>query len=322
MTSWMFKAINYVKQHPELKQHDITLSNFSFPGGPVAFMLKRLYNIPYILLSHAHDIPWYYPKKMFFWHLLLYYPIKFICKQSAYNVILSDEMKLIIDKFVGKKYSDKNIVINNGLYVENFKKKFKGNKLKVIFVGRLVPQKSPYVFLNALKTLTNYKIPFDAVILGDGKLREKMEDWILLNGLSNVEFKGKVSHLEVFHELENAHLLISTSQNEGMSLAILEAISTGVYVIASPVSGNDNIIIEGVNGNIVPFDNYKIIAEKMYEFYTEKLFEGYEYPSKYIENMEKKFAWKNIASRYLKLMIEITTQKIAIENVICENTYI
>lgn len=302
MADWMFKAIRYVKEHNELKNNDITLTNFSFPGGPVALTLKRLYNIPFVLLSHSHDIPWYYPKKMFFWHLLLYYPIKFICKQSSHNVVLSEEMKLVIDRFVGKKYSNKNSVINNGLHTENFKKKFKGDTLKIVFVGRLVPQKSPYVFLNSIKELAIYDFPFEVIILGDGKLREKMEEWILLNGISNVEFKGKVSHLEVFNELDKAYLLISTSQNEGMSLAILEAISTGVYVIATPASGNQNIIIENVNGNIVPFDNYKIIAQKMYEFYNDKLVYGYEYPADYIENMEQKFAWKNIAKEYLNLL--------------------
>lgn len=302
MASWMFKAIRYVKQHHELAEHDICLTNFSFPGGPVAYTVKKLYKIPYILLSHAHDIPWYYPKKMFFWHLFLYYPIKFFCLQSIYNVVVADEMKATIDKFIGRKHAKKNSVIYNGLHMEHFNTRFMGEKLRIVFIGRLVAQKAPFVFLNAIKVLDEYQVPFEVVILGDGELREKMEDWILLNGLSTIEMKGKVSHLEVYNELHAAHLLVSTSHNEGMSVAILEAISTGVYVIASPAGGNESLIEEGVNGNIVPYGDYKTIAKKINSFYTEKILKEYEYPEDYRERLAVKFAWKNIALKYLDLM--------------------
>jgi len=302
MASWMWKAIQYVKQHPELAINDVCLTNFSFPGGPVAYTLKKKYGIPYILLSHAHDIPWYYPRKMFFWHLLLYFPIKFFCLQSAYNVVVADEMKATIDQFIGKKHALKNNVIYNGLHVEHFNTKFSGDNLRIIFIGRLVAQKSPFVFLNAVKALQAYDIPFEVVVLGDGELRDKMEEWILLNGISNIEMKGKVSHLEVYHELHHAHLLISTSQNEGMSMAILEAISTGVYVIATPASGNESLIEENVSGHIVPHGDYKAVAQKAYQFYTEKLLPQYEYPADYLQRVELKFAWKNIALQYADLM--------------------
>ncbi len=305
MSSWMKMAIRYIRQNSDIANHSITLTNFSFPGGPVALAIKKKYNIPFVLVSHAHDIPWYYPKKMFFWHLLLYYPIKYICLQSAYNIVVADEMKILIDKFIGQKYAKKNIVINNGLHIGDFKKNIDGQCLRLLFIGRLVAQKSPFVFLNAIKELNKYNIPIEASILGDGELRDKMEEWIWMNGITNIDVKGKVSHHEVYTELQNAHLLISTSQNEGMSMAILEAISTGVYVIATPVSGNESMIIEDVNGNFVPFDDYKTIALKVKDFYFEKVLKNYTYPDYYVKKIEESFAWKNIAKQYLDLMNDV-----------------
>ena len=298
----MLHARRYVRKHPELSQKDVCVTNFSIPGGPVAYLAKRLYGIPYILLSHAHDIPWYYPGKMFFWHLLLYFPIRFYCMRSEYNVVVADEMKAAIDKLVGKSKADKNQVIYNGLHIDRFRTQFSGDVLKIIFIGRLVAQKAPFVFLNSIKELSSSDIPMEITVLGDGELREKMEEFILMNGLSNIEMKGKVSHLEVYKELHHSHLMISTSENEGMSMAILEAVSTGVYVIATPANGNDSLIEEDISGYIVPFGDYKSIAHHVKKFYFEKFLENYTYPDAYLDRVEKKFAWKNIAMHYLDLI--------------------
>ena len=143
------------------------------------------------------------------------------------------------------------------------------------------------------------KIPFEVVILGDGELKSEMEDYVIRNNLYPISFRGKVSHAEVLNALSNAHLLVSTSESEGMSLAILEAISSGVYVIATKVSGNDNMIIEGVNGCLVSEHRSDVIAEKISDFFYSKLLQDYSYPSSYLELMHDLFSWDKIAKQYI-----------------------
>lgn len=306
MLSWWRHAVRYFNQQSHaMITFDICLANFTMPGGAVAKYLKRKYNIPYVILSHGHDIPWAYPRIMFFWHLIFYRTIKSICKASAANVLLSKEIKISADQFLGERYASKNKVFFNGLYIDRFNKSIQGEKLKIIFIGRLVPQKSPLLFLEVIKRLQNEAIPFEVVILGDGELKNKMEEFVEKNQLFPIAFKGKVSHAEVLKELSRSNLLISTSESEGMSLAILEAISTGVYVVATDVSGNDNMIMEGINGNLVPKQDPLEIGNKVKAFYYEKLLKNYTYPDNYLELMDNLFSWDKIAKQYIHLFSEI-----------------
>ena len=308
MFSWWRHAINYFKQQSdENLKFDICLSNFTMPGGVVARYLKHKYQIPYVVLSHGHDIPWTHPKIMFFWHLLFYQKIKNICLASSANILLSKEIKVMADRFLGEKYAFKNKVFFNGLYIDRFNKSIQGDKLKIIFVGRLVLQKSPMLFLETIKRLQSEGIPFEAVILGDGELKKKMEDFVEKNHLFPISFKGKVSHAEVLKELSASNLLVSTSESEGMSLAILEAISTGVYVVATKVSGNDNMIVEGINGNLVSDNDPDQLLSKIKAFYFEKLLKNYSYPDNYLELMDNLFSWDRIAKQYSDLFLEITS---------------
>lgn len=309
MYSWMKHTLNYLKNLPS-PSYDICLTNFALPGGPPAYFLKEKYNIPYIILSHGHDIPWYYPRKMFLWHMLTFPWIIKLLNNSAFNVTASEMLKEIMDKRVND--SKKNLVITNGIETGNLNKKFEGKVLKILFVGRLVHQKDPFTFLKTAKTLQEKSIPCEYIILGDGDMREKLEEYAIIHKIQNITFKGKVGHNEVFHEYQQSHILISTSLNEGMSVAILEAASHGLYIIATPASGNDKVIMEDINGHLVTYGDYHAIAEKVEYFYCKKFLKGFEHIEHYILDFEEKFSWSKIANQYIEYFykaIEVNTRK-------------
>lgn len=304
MFDWIIKAKKYIKNTLINKNtFAVCLANFALPGGEVALYIKKKYAIPYIILSHGHDIPWAFPKKMFIWHLLTYYKIKKICTQSSYNILLSDEIKKMADKLIDNK--EKNVVFFNGLHIDKPKKILHDNTLKIVFVGRLVQQKNPMLFLEILKKLATSNIPYEAKIVGDGELKNKLQEYAIRHKIANIAFCGKVSHAEVLTTLDNSNLLISTSESEGMSMAILEALAAGVYVIASNVSGNDTMIIENTNGHIVLNYNADEFAEKIKDFYFQKLTKKYTYPENYTALLHNQFSWKKIAQQYLQLFYKV-----------------
>jgi len=305
MYSWMAHCMRFLKniQKPNF---DVCLTNFTLPGGPPALYLKEKYNIPYIILSHGHDIPWYYPKKMFVWHLMTYPKIVALLNSSDYNVTASEMLKAIMDKRV--RNPQKNIIITNGIDTGNLDKKFEGNTLRILFVGRLVHQKDPFTFLKTAKLLQEKKIPCEFILLGDGDMREKLEEYAIIHSIQNITFRGKVGHNEVLHEYQNSHILISTSLNEGMSVAILEAASHGLYLLATPASGNDKVILENINGHIISYGDYHTMAEKVEYFYYQKFLKGFKHFEEYIQEFEEKFSWSKIADQYLSYFYK-TLQK-------------
>lgn len=301
MYDWIKKSKQYFNKNNIQGKFDVCLANFTLPGGEVALFLKQKFNLPYIILSHGHDIPWAFPKQMLLWHTLSYFWIKKICTQSAYNIILSDELKTMADNLVPSNKS-KNIIINNGLQIQDFNKQFSGDILKIIFIGRLVEQKNPMLFLESINHLKDLNIPYQVAIYGDGDLRKNMELYVQKNKLEQIYFKGKVNHNDVMNALKNADILISSSKSEGMALAILEALSFGVYVVATNTSGNNKLVIEHVNGNIVKEANASIITTKITDFYHQKFTKNYTYPIDYIKQLQAQFSWQGIAKQYIDLL--------------------
>ncbi len=309
MLSWILMAKSYINDFSDDFNFDICLANFTLPGGEVALHLKRKKNIPFIILSHGHDIPWFHPKQMFFWHTLFYFKIKNILKSSATNILLTSQMKAIADKFVGKKYSNKNTIIPNGLEFLHFRKGFDASELEInaLFVGRLIEQKNPLMVIKAFEQLQKRNLPINLKVIGDGKLKKELENYIFQYQIQNIKILGRMSQSEVFKEMQKAHLLIAPSKVEAMSLSILEAISCGMFVIATKISGNQELIMDGFNGYFVK-DEMDII-EKVNLFYHEKFKKNYQYPEDLFKYLNQKYSWNRTVQDYKKLLEQIVNAR-------------
>ena len=307
MYDWIKKTKKYALQHFNHKQFDICLANFTLPGGAVAYFLRQKINLPYIIVSHGHDIPWFSPRQMFFWHLIFFPYIRFLMQKSAFNVVLTKQLKINADLFIGNKIAIKNKIIPNGVLPFTLRNGFNANDkiIKALFVGRLVDQKDPISVLKALKQLQQSNIPIHLKIIGDGELKNEIEEFISKNNLKNIELLGKISQSSVIDEYSKAHILLAPSREEAMSLSVLEGVSAGLYVFATKISGNKDIIIDKINGNFVEFNNVDSITRNVTNFYFEKFLTNYQYPTLMIEYLQKKYSWEMAANKYLNLFNEI-----------------
>lgn len=307
MYDWMMKAKEYCLSHFSSTDFQICLANFSLPGGYVANALNQKWKLPYVILSHGHDIPWFSPKQMFFWHLLLYFPIKKLLKHAAKIVVLTNQLKPAASKIIGSQHENKIEVIPNGILPLQTRKSFNKEDaiLKSVFVGRLVQQKDPLTVLKAHAVLLQQQIPVHLTFIGDGELKSNLEAYIKKHKITNVEFVGKVSQSQVLEILSKSHVLIAPSKEEAMSMAVLEAISSGLYVFATSLSGNKELIDDGVNGNFVEYGNVNQIAHKISDFYFQKFLQNYSYPTTQLGHTFQENTWEHIAQRYIQLFTEI-----------------
>lgn len=315
MYSWMRFAKRYCDEHAADFRFDVCLANFTLPGGAVAAYLKKKWNLPFIILSHGHDIPWFSPKQMFFWHMLCYPLIKYCMNQSSYNILLTSQLKRNADVFIGEKKAYKNIVIPNGLLSFNLRKGFDANDkiLHALFVGRLVEQKDPITVVKSFQLLQKQGIPIHLKIIGDGMLKSEVEDYITKHHIKNIEVLGKISQSSVMEEYAKAHIIIAPSREEAMSLSVLEAISCGLYVFATHVSGNKEVILEDVNGSFVNYGNAEDITDKVTRFYIDKFLHNYQYPELMMKFMLQNYSWESTSEKYLTLfnqMIDTNSKSI------------
>lgn len=296
MISWMKHAIHFFSNREN--QYDVCLSNFMLPGGGVAYYLKRKWNLPYVVLSHGHDIPWGFPQQMWFYHALLYPFLWFIATRSAHNVLLTATMKAMADRFTGKAHASKNLVIPNGIERAVLPGKDFNAEMQVIFGGRLVAQKDPYTFLQAVKMVQLAGIRVRWTVVGDGEMREGMAAMVKKEQLAQVNFTGKIPHDELLALFRRAHLFISSSTYEAMSLTTLEALSNGAYVLSTPVSGTTGYVIEDVSGNFFPFGDAEKLAQGILQYYHQKFLNHYELPAERFPEFSHQYDWKSIAELY------------------------
>jgi len=300
MWSWMKHANTFLRKHLKNEKYDLCFANFSIPGGAVAFNMKREFGLPYTVISHGHDIPWFFPKQMVLYHLILYHKIREIVLNSEANFVQSAEMKKNIDLFTGDLHKSKNIVIYNGwnssVFTADYSKR--SSNFIVLFAGRLVQQKDPFTFLKAIK-LASLQIPLQVHILGDGPLRKKMEKWTSINKLSEViRFLGWVDKTEMLHQYQSASITVLPSLSEGMSIATLEALACGQYVIATRVSNNENLIAENVNGNLLKMRDYNMLAGLLVDFYNNKFLENFRIDPEQLSKYRSLYEWDGIVKQY------------------------
>ena len=125
-----------------------------------------------------------------------------------------------------------------------------GNVIEVlVYVGRLDRQKDPLLLLQAFKLALAQDNNLHLVIVGDGALRSKVEAALLREKLRDrVTMTGMLNRQAIADLLGSADLFVMSSAYEGMPIAVLEALATGLPVVGTDVGEMRRVIQDGVNG--------------------------------------------------------------------------
>lgn len=113
--------------------------------------------------------------------------------------------------------------------------------LTVAFIGRLVRQKAPEVFVAMAQKLKRSGPPIRFVLHGDGDLGTWFDDVIDSAGMT-ADIIRRTSKTPVTETLDEAHLLVVSSHNEGLTLTTLEAVAHGVPVVSTDVGAQSDIV--------------------------------------------------------------------------------
>jgi glycosyltransferase involved in cell wall biosynthesis len=120
----------------------------------------------------------------------------------------------------------------------------------IVTVGRLVAQKNHELFLRAAQQLASEIPGLRFVIVGDGPLRAALAAQAGRLGIADqVVFAGE--RADVSELLRGASLFWLTSRWEGLPNVVLEALASGVPVVATDVGGTRELVRSGVDGFVV-----------------------------------------------------------------------
>lgn len=132
----------------------------------------------------------------------------------------------------------------------------------IVSMGRLTHQKGFDLLLKAFRVVANQHPDWQLLILGEGELRQDLEN--LRNHLKlskQVVFTGAIS--PPFSILERSDLFVMSSRFEGFPMAHGEALVCGLPVIATNCSGVEELIRDGIDGILVPNEDATALAAAM-----------------------------------------------------------
>lgn len=174
-------------------------------------------------------------------------------------VCLTEEFKKEIQKKLGWLYKEKKVdVISNGINLNIYCPREKTSR-KAIFIGmqsRLVKIKDHLTLLKAFALLkrmpADYAPGLKLKIAGDGEYKEELVKYANELGIAeDVEFTGMISEKDLVTFLQNLDVYVHASFGETMSTAIMQAMACKLPVVASDVSGINNMITNNVTGLLV-----------------------------------------------------------------------
>ncbi|UWF78171.1 glycosyltransferase [Microbacterium neungamense] len=122
-----------------------------------------------------------------------------------------------------------------------FRARKDGEPFTVAFVGRMARQKAPEVFVAMARRLRRVDPGIRFILHGDGELASWVDDVIAGMGMTDA-IERRTSAVPVSRTLDEAHVLVVSSHNEGLTLTTLEAITHGVPVVSTDVGAQRDII--------------------------------------------------------------------------------
>jgi glycosyltransferase involved in cell wall biosynthesis len=139
-------------------------------------------------------------------------------------------------------------------------------------------------------------------VAGDGPELPKLRSKIRERGLDErVRFLGWKQARDLELEYANANLFLFPSRDEGMPNAVLEAMASGLPVIATRIAGNEELVIDGVTGALVPVENTEALEQAL-----RRLLEDGNQRERMgragRERVDRDYAWQRAANLYQAIL--------------------
>lgn len=170
------------------------------------------------------------------------------------------------------------VVVNNAIKIPEYHIQIRHTPFTLLFLGVLIERKGVFDLLKAIKSIIKQSYNIKLYIAGTGLKEKEMREYCLNNGLKdNVEFLGWVSNAKKEKVFLNSDLLVLPSYNEGLPIAILEALSYGLPIISTNVGSISDAVINKRNGLLISPGNVEELKNGILNIYLS--YESWKYYS-------------------------------------------
>jgi glycosyltransferase involved in cell wall biosynthesis len=255
-------VIKYLKKILS-NEFDIVHIHMSYKGSffrkLIIIILSKFFNKRIILHLHGSEFEIFYKKSNKFLQTI----IKFTFRTSDRVIVLGKNWSDIVKKIEPKSNVD---IFRNAVDIPKYKVELSNHKLNILFLGVLIKRKGIYELIEAIKVLSDkrlvsqYNLNF---IIGGSGIEEGQVKLIVDKYNLNycVDMVGWVDGELKEELLKKSQLFVLPSYNEGLPMAILEAMSYGIPIISTNVGSIDEVVINNKTGYLINPGDKDMLAE-------------------------------------------------------------
>jgi L-malate glycosyltransferase len=274
---------------------DLIHAFFTVPCGFLAMVLGFEFRLPYIVSLRGADVPGYSERFTVLYAILR--PIVRLVWHCSFLVISNSTGLRDLAHVTDPKRAI--LVIPNGVDTGQFipsNNRISDGIVRILVVSRLTPRKGMRFLIRAMASL-----PESArlIIVGGGGERANLESVAAESGVTDrVEFRGLIPHDDLPEIYRECDIFCLPSLNEGMSNTVLEAIASGLPIVATVTGGTEELVQDGENGFFVKKESPEDLADKLGRLIADPALRtrmGVASRTK-AESM----SWKSVAQRYME----------------------
>jgi len=290
IVSASFWTLNWARQN----KPNITLAFFGMPSGAVAWLLKVMYKIPYLVSLRGGDVPGFRPYDFKTFHKMIGPFLRVIWHNASAVIANSNGLR---DLAVAFDSSIAIPIIPNGVDVSRFDASDRDwTSPRLLSAGRVVYQKGFDLGLRALAQLKD--LSWKWCIAGDGPQMESLKSLAQELGIAErVTFLGWQAREDLAKWYHRSNLFLFPSRHEGMPNAVLEAMASGLPIVATKIAGNEELVVDGVTGVLVNPEDVDSLRDGLRRLMAEeKTRKQMGRASRH--RVESEYSWENVARQY------------------------
>jgi glycosyltransferase involved in cell wall biosynthesis len=235
--------------------------HFSNHPAAAGFVVHRLTGIPYSFTAHGFD---------------LHVDRHMLCEKvgdAAFVIAVSEYNRGLILEECGERARPRVTVVHCGVDTEFFRPRTSAapeRPFSILCVGTLHEVKGQGYLVEACRLLAGSGADVTCTLVGDGPDHAALVRQIAGSGLEGrVALAGRRTRAEIAELLGGAHVLVSPSvptaegKREGIPVVLMEAMASGVPVVASGISGIPELVEDGKTGLLVPPRDPSALAEAL-----------------------------------------------------------
>ncbi len=309
MATFVLSAAWYCLSSAREFRPDIVHIFFGIPDGPLGWLLKHAFGMPYVVSLRGADVPSDEMKRFATHYKVLRPLIRYLWRDADALVAVSNGLRSHAEQLA----SDLPIqVISNAIDLSQFtppRQRDAEGPVRLLYVGRFTVAKNPETLIEAIDVLAQRDVgDFELELVGEGAQRPTLERMVAERGLARrVRFFDWVPRGEITDHYRRADIFATATTWEGMPNTVLEAMACGLPIVGTQAPGLQELVQESVNGYLVPLKDPVALADAL----ALLIDNGYERRRMGRQSRllaERQFAWEQIAAQYVDVYRAVLQQ--------------